>query len=567
MARLFSRTLRRLGAACSVLAPLAGLLAGGGLAQAQTSYSSGYWYGNASPVSVLTHHNDGWRTGWNYAETTLTPSNVAATGGSKLFGLQGSVDLDGLVEVQPLVVPNAYVYGDPNAGRHDVVYVATANNTVYAIDPTTRKVLRSRNLGTPMSAFPGCEDNDKIIGVNSTPVIDPSTNSLYLIAHVRVGSGSEMHLHRLSLSSLKDIVAPVTIAAKAPLTNGSTATFDANYQRQRTALLLANGRVMAAFTSHCDIRADVARGWVMQWDAQTLDKARSYVDFSGRKSVFLTDTQATGPSNFFLATSWMSGAGPAVDEWGNVYFATGNTDPGALRSDGTGYVEDGVTNFGQSVVKLSPWDSRVLSYFTPANVMQLDNDDLDLGAGGVLLVPSYTDRLALQAGKDGVLRLMNRDSLGGHTPGGPDKVLAATQIGPCWCTPSYFNDGTPKVVSSGGTTLGVYAIRTKPYGLVKQAGVEINSGQFGGFFTSVSSNGAQNAIIWAVGRPQTIPGDLYLHAYSAKPVNGSLPLLYTTTAGTWNSQGNANTVPTVANGRVYVAGYKKLSIYGLGGQR
>ena len=194
MARLFSRTLRRLGAACSVLAPLAGLLAGGGLAQAQTSYSSGYWYGNASPVSVLTHHNDGWRTGWNYAETTLTPSNVAATGGSKLFGLQGSVDLDGLVEVQPLVVPNAYVYGDPNAGRHDVVYLATANNTVYAIDPTTRKVLRSRNLGTPMSAFPGCEDNDKIIGVNSTPVIDPSTNSLYLIAHVRVGSGSAVQV-------------------------------------------------------------------------------------------------------------------------------------------------------------------------------------------------------------------------------------------------------------------------------------------------------------------------------------------------------------------------------------
>ena len=214
MAQLFSRTLRRLTAACSVLAPLAGLLAGADLAQAQTTYSS-YWYGGGNPVSVLTHHNDGWRTGWNYAEITLTPANVAATGGSKPFGLQGSVDLDGLVEVQPLVVPNAYVYGDPNAGRHDVVYLATANNTVYAIDPTTRKVLRSRNLGTPMSAFPGCEDNDKIIGVNSTPVIDPSTNSLYLIAHVRVGSGSEMHLHRLSLSSLRDIVAPVTGAAGA----------------------------------------------------------------------------------------------------------------------------------------------------------------------------------------------------------------------------------------------------------------------------------------------------------------------------------------------------------------
>ena len=383
-----------------------------GLAHAQVqSYDySNYYWDSRNVVSVLTHHNDGWRTGWNNSEKILTTARVAATGGRDVFGLQGTVALDGLVEMQPLVVPYAYVYGDPNAGRHDVVYVATANNTVYAIDPITRKVLKSRNLGTPMSAFPGCADNDKVIGVNSTPVIDANSNSLYVIAHVKGSKGAEMHLHRLSLSTLNDMVAPVLIAAKAPLTNGSYTSFDANYQRQRAALLLSNGRVTAAFTSHCDMRGDIARGWVMQWDQYTLDKPRSYYDPTGKNAVFLTDKQATGPSSFFMSTVWMSGSGPAVDENGSVYFATGNSDPGALREDGTGFVEDGVTNVGQSVVKLSP-DNRIQSYFMPANVMQLDNDDMDLGSGGVLLVPNSSQRFALQSGKDGILRLMSRDNL------------------------------------------------------------------------------------------------------------------------------------------------------------
>lgn len=570
MTGLFFRPLRRFALSLSALKPLVGAALGAciGLAPVQAFAQSSYFWNSGNAASVLTHHNDGWRTGWNDAETTLTVARVAANSGSNLFGLQGSVALDGLVEVQPLVVPNAYVNGDPNAGNHDVVYVGTANNTVYAIDPVTRKILKSRNLGAPVGAFPGCEDNDKIIGINSTPVIDTNTNSIYVMAYVKVGSNAEFHLHRMSLSTLKDMVDPVVVSAKAQLTNGAYAQFDANYQRQRAALLLSNGRLMATFTSHCDLRGDVARGWVMQWDKNTLGAPRSYYDPYGKHSTFLTDQQATGPSNFFMSTIWMSGAGPAVDENGSVYFATGNSDPGALRADGTGFVEDGVTNVGQSVVKLSPLDNRIQGYFMPANVMNLDNDDLDLGAGGVLLVPSGTQRLALQAGKDGILRLMNRDSLGGFTRGGPDRVLASAAIGPCWCTPSYYNDGTPRVVSSGGTTLGVYKIQISPtYALVRQASVPVYSGQFGGFFTSVSSNGSKDPIIWAVGRPQTIPGNLYLHAYSGKPSGGTLPLLYSTVAGTWNSQGNANVVPTVANGRVYVAGYKQLSIYGLGGKR
>jgi hypothetical protein len=552
----------------SLVTPLLGLalFAGMGLAQADSTLASNWWWN--PPVSVLTHHNDGWRSGWNDSETTLTSAKVAASSGSKVFGLQGTVALDGLVEVQPLVVPYAFVFGDPNPAQHDVVYVATANNTVYAIDPNTRKILKSRNLGSPVGAFPGCADNDKTIGINSTPVIDPNTNSLYVMAYVKVGNNAEFHLHRLSLSDLSDQVGMTRVSAKAQLTNGSYATFDANYQRQRAALLLSNGRIMATFTSHCDLRGDVARGWVMQWDQYNLNPARSIYDPYGKNSTFLTDKQATGPSNFFMSTIWMSGAGPAVDENGSVYFATSNSDPGALRVDGTGFVEDGVTNLGESVVKLSPQDNRVQSYFMPANVEVLDNDDMDLGSGGVLLVPSKSQRLALQAGKDGILRLMNRDSLGGFTKGGPDKVLASTNIGPCWCTPSYFNDGTPKVVSSGGTTLGVYGIQTRPgYALVPLGTAAVNNGQFGGFFTSVSSNNGSDAIIWAVGRPQTIPGDITLFAYSANPSGGTLPLLYSKVAGSWNSQGNANVVPTVANGRVYVGGAKQLSIFGLGGQR
>src|ERR1700730_14989818 len=210
-----------------------------------------------TPVAVATYHYDNLRTGWNNQETTLTPQNVNPTTFGKINKVP--VPLDDQVDAQPLIVPNQTITG----GTHDVVYVATESNTIYAIDAANGAILLSRNLGRPFRKPYGN------IGIQSTPVIDVAGQTLYLFAYV--GSPPIYQLHALKLSDLTDKPgSPVTVAASHTLTNGSTFTFNATVHRQRPALLEANGNVYAGFGSFGDTKASISRGWLLGWNASHL---------------------------------------------------------------------------------------------------------------------------------------------------------------------------------------------------------------------------------------------------------------------------------------------------------
>jgi outer membrane protein assembly factor BamB len=534
-------------------------------------------------VAVRTYHYDDLRTGWNANEKRLNPSNVSST--SLEYLALALDDANDQVDTQPLIVPHVHIAG----GTHDVVYVTTENNNVYAIDANSDTKLLKVNLGTPVSWPIGCGNNGPTVGINGTPVIDLASRTMYVIAYVMYSFEGKKpapayFLHALDLATLADNIPPRHVEAHHTLSDGvTTFEFHPRFQRQRPGLLLANGNVYAGFGSFCDWGADhsvpgpLSRGWVLGWQAGSLTPLASNE---------LNDTQTTEPNNMFLSSVWMSGYGIAGDHDGNIFFNTGNSDP-----SGTTY--DGVTNIQESVVKLNADITRPSTpppfLFTPANVSQLDQGDTDVASAGVMLLPPQpgpVPNLAVANAKDGSMFLLNRDNLGGFTPGNTGALGGVQNIGngqgqQCWCGPTYFNDGSSHVVSSGGgptaggtqNILELWKLQTSPAPALTQTATAAmpDTMQDPGFFTSVSSKGNKNAIIWAVSRPlagasgiNAVP--LWLYAFNAKPSGSSLPLLVHAIAGSWSNQalgGNANIVPVVANGKVYVATYKELDIFGI----
>jgi hypothetical protein len=505
----------------------------------------------AAQTSVTTYHNDNYRTGWNSTETTLTPTNV----NSSTFGLLAKVTVDDQVDAHPLVVPGVNITAGSNQGTHDVVYIATGNDTVYAIDANVGTVLLSTSLGKPVTWPIGCNNNGPNVGIDSTPVIDTSSNTLYLIAYTQDTSGPTYRLHALDLGSLTDKMTPVIVSGSHALSDGTTFNFNATYQRQRPGLLLANGNIYAGFGSFCDYSANLSRGWLLGWNASTL------APLSANQ---VNDTQATSPNSFFLSSIWMSGYGPAADDSGNVLFVTGNSD-----YSGTTY--DGVTNIQESVVKVGANVTGVLDLFTPSNWSSLDQGDTDFGSGGLLILPDQPGtlpHLAVAAGKYGSMYLMNEDSLGGYSTTG-NNVLGTYSVGSCWCGQSYFvdSDGVARVVSSGGNQVKVWKLQTSPKAKLTQVAQSpsLKSGQFPGFFTSVSSNGNASPIIWALTRPLSQSSNaIGLYAFNPDSGSKTMPALFHANAGAWpNMGGDSNQVPVVANGKVYVASNKQLQIFGL----
>jgi outer membrane protein assembly factor BamB len=508
--------------------------------------------------SVLTHHYDNLRTGWNSQETVLTPANV----GTSQFQLLQSVPLDGQVDAQPLVVAAA----NPSQYPLGVIYVATENNSIYAIDAATGAVLLQRQIGTPVvvaklpSSVSACNNNDFQIGINSTPVADPATRRLYVIDYSLVKGSPAFRVHALSLETLADLVPPTVVSASSPLQGSVSYSFSATASRQRAALLSANGTLYAGFSSFCDFAPKLERGWLLGWRE---------ADLSPLPSTFLVDRRAHTPGGAFRSSIWMSGNGPAADASGRVFVVTGN-------SDKSGVTYDPMLNPSESVLAMAPDLSSVSDYFTPVeepfDYATLDRADRDFGSGGVMLLPSLAGspvpNLAAAAGKAAQLYLLDQAALGGLNAGGPDKVVGRVTVGACWTGPSFFQgaDGVGRIVTScgrGGPM--VWQIKTSPkISLVRQfVAPAFPTGEDEGYFTSVSSNGttAQSQIIWAVSRPTTAdPAEIELHAFDA--TTGAA--LATLAAGTWpNLTANANIVPVVANGRVFVASYRQLAIFGL----
>ena len=509
-------------------------------------------------TAVTTYHYDTHRTGWNNTETTLTPANV----GSTSFGLLHNITLDDQVDSQPLVVPGVTITAGSSQGQHDVVYVATEGNTIYAIDVHSGAVLLNPDFGTPVQFPLGCNNNGPNVGINSTPVIDTASGTLYVIIYTQDATlGPTYRVHALDLGSLTDKVTPQIVSASHPLSNGTTFNFNATYQRQRPGLLLANGNIYAGFGSFCDFNANLSRGWLLGWNTGTLTPLAANR---------LNDLQPSSPDNFFLSSIWMSGYGPAADDSGNILFVTGNSDP-----SGTTY--DGVTNIQESVVKVPANLGSVLDVFTPGDQGSLDQGDTDFGSGGVLVLPDQPGsitHMAVAAGKDGNMYFMNEDDLGGYSTT-KNNVLGTYSIGGCWCGESYFVDpvdGMGRVVASGGGSVGVWRVVTSPTAMLtnvtNSSGLG-NNVQDPGFFTSISSNGTANPIIWAISRPATTSNGAPISLYAFDPESGgsTMSQLFNATAGAWpNTTGNANLVPVVANGLVFVASHQQLQIFGLTGQ-
>jgi hypothetical protein len=507
----------------------------------------------AMAQAVTTYHVDNNRTGWNSHETVLTPANV----GSSAFGLLKSVPLNDQVDAQPLFVPGVNITAGGSKGIHDVVYVATESNTVYAIDAESGAVLLNPSFGKPV-AFPlGCNNNGPNVGINSTPVIDLSSSTMYVMIYTQDTSGPAYRIHALDLGSLTDKVPAQLVVASHTLLDGSTFNFNATYQRQRPGLLLANGTVYAGFGSFCDFAANLSRGWLLGWSAGSLAPLPA-------NQVF--DLQPSSPDSFFLSSIWMSGYGLATDDAGNVLFVTGNSD-----YSGTTY--DGVSNIQESVVKVSSDLTTVRDLFTPRNQATLDQTDADFGAGGVLVLPDQPGsipHMAVAVGKVGILFLMNEDALGGYNSR-TNHVLATYNVGNCWCGESYFvdPDGVGRVVTSGGRNVQVFKVQTSPTPAltkVSESAALPATVQDPGFFTSISSNGNSNPIIWAISRPTGAAGNpIFLFAFDPESLTGmKMKRLSSVQAGSWpNITGNSNLVPLVANGEVFVASHGQLRIFGI----
>ena len=499
--------------------------------------------GTALAQAVTTYHNDMLRTGWNAHETSLTVANVGAGG----FDLQASTTLDSQVDAQPLVVPNQVI---GSSGAHTVIYVVTGGDTLYAIDGASGAILASRNFGTPVpqSSLPGqCNNNGPSVGITSTPVINTANGTMYLVADTYENGQAIFRVHAVSLSTLQDTVSPAVVNASAKLADGTSYNFNAAVSRQRAALLLSGSTLYAAFSSYCDQAQSTTRGWLLGWNTAGLAPLAHNS---------LTDAVPGSQSSYFLNSIWMSGYGPSSASPGNaVYVVTSNSDKNTY----------GAANRDESVLKLSADLSGTQSYFSDPNRASLDDGDTDLGSGGAMLSPQQpglNPKLLFAAGKAGSMYMFDRSAGAGLG------LLSTYSIGGCWCGPSYFkgSDGIGRVVTSGGSTAIVWRLNTAtstPASLTQLVSARITSGQEGGFFTSVSSNGekAGTAIVWAVGRPTQAPGSIPL--YAIDPSSGKI--IYTATAGNWSTgNSNANTVPTVANGHVYVATNKELAIFGLG---
>jgi hypothetical protein len=520
------------------------------LSAADTKYHPGL------PQDVLTYHGDSLRTGWFSSETQLNVTNV----NPQSFGLLHTVTLDARVDAEPL-----YVY-QLTSGKltYNVAYVVTENNSVYAIDADKGKILWHRNFGPAVPyQYKNNDDNVyPIMGILSTPVIDRTAGLMYFVSDGYNGKVDGFFLHAISLITGKNTVTPAFIHLTATLSNGTKWTFNPRYHLQRPGLLEANGSIYVAFGSNGDTQPDQSRGNILRYDATTLA-------FQGSD---VTNRLKTATS-YYLSSIWQSGYGIASDTHGDIYFSTGNSDSNTPSYD---------VNFNRpdSMVHLSSDLSSLLDSFTTSNYFQLDQGDVDVGSGGMMILPDQPGsipHLAVSGGKDGREFLMNRDNLGGYTQGGPDNVLQAVNEGGCWCGPAYFvgPDGNPYVVTGGGNGITTWQLQTN--GQTPQLVLQSSTGRGainglpdnGGSVPVISSNGttAGTAIAWFVQKPSSSsdsdPGTpLTLRAYDATNLNTAL---FSAQGGTWvhavNS--NANIVPTVANGHVYVASNKQLNIFGL----
>jgi len=534
---------------------------------ADVTKSASATIGVSDLVSVATYHNNPARDGVNPQEYALTKANVTAATFGKLF----SCTVDGAVYAQPLWIANLSISG----GIHNVLFVATQHDTVYAFDADAKpctaywrtgasgvnSLMPSGETWVTSADESGCALIIPDIGIVGTPVIDPATSTIYLVTNTKSTSGAltfHQRLHALDITTgsekfggPRDIQA--TVAGTGAGSSGGQVSFDAMLNNQRPALLLQNGHVLISWASYCDFGP--YHGWLMSYNAASL----------------LQEAVFNVSPNSFAGGIWMSGNGPAADSGGNVYLVTGN---------GTW---NGTDAFGDSILKFqaltaTPTSLTVLDYFTPHEQSSLDVNDRDLGSGGVMLLPDPSGilghpHLLVEAGKSGNIYLVDRDNMGQFcsTCTASDTQIVQDVSGALtglWGSPAYWN-GTMYFGETDETrnlkymkafsfsSTGPNFLSTNPTSTTANT----YTYTYPGPTTSVSADGNVNAIVWAIdssafGTTEGITraaGPAILHAFDANDLATEL----------WNSSqapGNRDTagnsvkftVPTVANGKVYL---------------
>jgi hypothetical protein len=506
----------------------------------------------ATAYDVQTFKGDTSRTGQFSSESVLTPANV----NWGTFGLLGLMLVDGKVDAQPL-----YLGALPVAGaNHNVLFVATENDSVYAFDTDTRAVLWRATLlaqnETPSGAF-GCDTIFPELGISSTPVIDRSAgpNGTLYVVSMSLDASSNYHqrLHALDVTTgAEQLGGPVDIAASYTRA-GITTTFNPGEYDDRAALLLTNGTIYTTWSSHCDLPP--YGGWIITYDQSTLAQVGALNVGPGSAG----DTSSSvGPG------IWMSGSGPAVDASGDVYLLTGN-GPFETSVDVNGFPSGG--DFGNSFLRiaLSGGQLSVADYFTMSNVLTETAADLDLGAGGELLLPDLTDgagtvrHLVVGAGKDGNLYVVNRDKMGKYSPTMNSiwqEIDGALGFG-IWGSPAYFNQTLYYGEKKGN--LKAFSISNA---YVSTTPTSRSSTTFGypGSSPVVSANVTSNGVLWAHETATTA----VLHAYD--PSNLANELYNSSQAPGGRDQfgeGNTFIVPVVANGNVFVGTQSAVAEFGL----
>ena len=498
---------------------------------------------------VVTFKNDAARTGQYLTETELTLENVNANS----FGKLRLLATDGKVDAQPLYLSALEIAG----AKHNVVFVASERGTVYAFDADDGATLWKASLLGPAESASGphgCGQVYPVIGVTATPVIDRTAGShgiLYVVAMSNHGVDVQ-RLHALDVSSGEELLGgPRDITASYTAPGGVTRRFDPGQYEERAALLLSRGTLYTSWTSHCD--QTPYSGWIIAYNAATL--AQTAVLNVGPNGSGVGYASA-GPG------IWMSGGGPAADAAGNVYLLTGN-GPFETELDAQGFPRGG--DYGNSFLKLATAGQlSVADYFTMSNSVSESAADQDLGSGGILLLPDLTDsggavrHLAVGAGKDGTLYVVNRDAMGKFDPG-TDHVWQElpAALGTVFSSPAWFN-GTLFYGGVGRRLLAFSAVAAQ----FRSAPASQSTSHFGypGTSPAVSASGGSNAIVWA--HENSDPA--VLHAYDARDLAHELYNSNQAPAGRDQlGPGNKFITPMIADGKVFVGTQSGVAVFGL----
>ena len=526
-----------------------------------------------SPVSgQVTRGNDTNRTNWYSNQPNLSPAVVSHyQGANPSFGQKFDTALDGQIMAQPLVA-------------NGVLVVATENNKVYGLDPDTGAILwptsahPAASFGAPYDpsgikdsntgATVGCTDLIPNVGITSTPVVDTTTNTIYLVANEIVNGVDQYRMHALDLNTGAEKTAlgfPRVIQGNSDnQIDGHTIPFDASHQTQRPGLLLLNGVVYAGFSAHCQVPNWA--GWVAGVNASTGAITALWADHEGNSA-------ATSGGGI-----WMSGGGLASDGNGQILLSIGNAltpNPGVYDRNNP------PAELSNAVVRLTVGGNGKLSlndFFVPQNEQALDTNDLDLGSGGLMLLPdqfgtSSVAHLAVAAGKSGDVYLLDRDNLGGEQqgPGNTDAVVGRTGgSGGVWSQPSlwggdggyvYLPAASPSSSQNYGTSGALTAYKYSVSGNTPSLTKVATSSEVWGFGSSsvmVTSNGTTSgsALLWAIHSLQGASGnglpDAELAAYQAVPTNGDFTKVFSAPIGT----ANKFTPPAVGpDGQIYATTY------------